>query len=224
MQERGGPLERSGWLGRTLSPSTLQAREAGRTLSRAAETQPFWLRLRRVRGFNICSAAQAGPCLSTSITQNKESCMGYYMRFITTDSRPSSIADLRTALKAAHPAWDLNETSGGTRLSATISFEGALYGDLEINHPGDGLFEDELQELKEFLEYAGKGSKRKVTQTLSKATAIYAVQVLWQGRDTEETLDKLQIFWDHLFARHAGLLQADGEGYYDDNGIVLAVE
>ncbi len=34
MHERGGRFGRSGWLGRTLS--------------RAAETQPLWLRLRRV--------------------------------------------------------------------------------------------------------------------------------------------------------------------------------
>lgn len=47
MQERTPHLGRSGQHG-TLSRSTLKAREALRTLSRAAKPPPGWLRLRRV--------------------------------------------------------------------------------------------------------------------------------------------------------------------------------
>ncbi len=57
---------------------------------------------------------------------------------------------------------------------------------------------------------------------LQEAQATVAVRVLSQGRETGATLEKIDPLWDWLFDEYRGLLQADGEGYYDANGQILA--
>ena len=67
-------------------------------------------------------------------------------------------------------------------------------------------------------------SLKRVTSLLATAKAMVVVCVLSQGRQSEETLDRIAPLWDWLFKHYHGLLHADGEGYYDANGAVLAVE
>ncbi len=56
----------------------------------------------------------------------------------------------------------------------------------------------------------------------SKSTV--AVRVLWGGRATvEETLRPLDALWEALFEELGGLLQADDDGYYDHEGMILEV-
>jgi len=79
-----------------------------------------------------------------------------------------------------------------------------------------------LAEMEEELSQAREGPSRAlVAQTLEGATAIVAIQVLWQGRSTDETLKRIQPVWDVLSANREGLLQADGEGFYDGSGLIL---
>ncbi len=54
--------------------------------------------------------------------------------------------------------------------------------------------------------------------------AMFVIRVLWQGREAEETLDKIVPLWDWLFENYSGLLQADGEGYYDKEQKILKTE
>jgi hypothetical protein len=74
--------------------------------------------------------------------------------------------------------------------------------------------------LEEVEESEGEG-KTKVKRALEQAKAIVALQVLWQGCGTEETMEKLEPLWEWLFANRQGLLQADAEGYYDSSGLIL---
>lgn len=150
--------------------------------------------------------------------------MGYYMRFITTDEQTRAIHELHAELHSHNSKWSLHEHPATTRPGADIVFDGSVYGELEVNRPGDGLFEEEIGELQEFLEDAGEGDLHRVSTLLNQARAIIAVRVLWGGREADETLDTLQVFWEALSAHHTGLLQADGEGYYDDSGLILSVE
>jgi len=99
-----------------------------------------------------------------------------------------------------------------------------IYGQVEINRIGDDLFNEEIEELREFVEDAEGKDKKKVTKCLRKARCIVTVQVLFQYRDTETTLSKINTLWQWLFANRKGLLQADGEGYYDLNELILEVE
>jgi hypothetical protein len=137
--------------------------------------------------------------------------MGYYMRFITTDAAPIDLVKIGEVLQS-HDARYALEIQGK---DATLHYDNEAYADLEINQPGDGLFEEEIEELLEFLEDAKGQKKKRVQAVLEDAKQILAAQVLFGGRDLEVTLDRIDPIWEHLFGQHRGLLQADGEGYYD---------
>jgi hypothetical protein len=150
--------------------------------------------------------------------------MGYYMRFIVTDGE-LRLAEIEEALQSADGAYRLHHHSGSQRQSADLYHGDELYGELEINRPGDGLFEDEVAELRETVEEAEEGDERqRVVEFLARATGMLAVRVLWQGRNVEPTLEKLDPLWKWLHDRREGLLQADSEGYYDQDGLVFNVE
>ena len=56
---------------------------------------------------------------------------------------------------------------------------------------------------------------------LRRATAIVCLQVLWQGRDSEATFSKIDLLWQWLFLFRRGVMQADGEGFYDEDGLIV---
>jgi hypothetical protein len=149
--------------------------------------------------------------------------MSYYMRFITDAPQLISIGSLSRALKERAEPLSLGFDSEDATV-AQIQFGNDVIGEIEINRSGDGLFDEEIGELLEFLADVDDPSRSKVESLLKLATAIYAVRVLFGGRDAEETLERLDAVWDLLFSKAPGLLQADGEGYYDQHGQVLQVE
>ena len=150
--------------------------------------------------------------------------MGYYMRFVVTDDRKITLPEIADALRGIDVSYSLSIDDGAARPSADLIFGGDLYAELEINTSGDGLFEDELAEFKEFAEDAGAGDKTRVLNVLESAKSILAVRVLFGERDVEVTMENLDPLWEWLFANRDGLLQADGEGYYDASGLVLETE
>ena len=145
--------------------------------------------------------------------------MGYYMRYIAVDEREITLPLLESALKQIDPAYAIVDVLGE---SGALTCSGELYGLIEVNRPGDGLFDEELDALEEFLEEAHREGRATVLETLHNARAIVAVQVLWQGRETEDTMSKLDPLWDWLPANRQGLLRVDGEGYYDNSRLILA--
>jgi hypothetical protein len=144
------------------------------------------------------------------------------MRFVSTDERPITTADLRDALIAAGPGYNVQVDD----TAATIVHDGATIAHVEINLPGDGLFDEEREELVEFATDADgeRSAKGRVLATLDAARAIVAAQVLFGTGDIEATLSRLDPLWGWLFRNRRGLMQADGEGYYDAKGVVLVVE
>ena len=142
--------------------------------------------------------------------------MGYCMRYIVTDDQPLSLDDVEGALKSVDPAYAI--TDGELYNGADLS------GEIEINVRGDEICDEKLVELEEFAEDAEGESSQQVMVSLRNAKAVLAVRVLWQGRDAEPTLEKLDPAWDWLLSDRQGLMQADGEGYYDASGLILEVE
>ena len=59
---------------------------------------------------------------------------------------------------------------------------------------------------------------------MKRAKVIVAIRVLWQEREVEPTMEMLDPVWDWFFETHDGLLQADGEGYYDKDELIITVE
>ena len=142
--------------------------------------------------------------------------MGYYMRYILTDDRETTLSQIETGLKQVDPDYSIGD-------GETLMYGDELYGEIEINVPGDGLFEAEVEELKEEIQDNRGMNKTTVLEALQKARAIVAVRVLWQGRETEQTLEKIDPLWEWLFDNREGLLQADGEGYYNQSRHILKV-
>lgn len=141
--------------------------------------------------------------------------MGYYMRYIDTDESPLSLDDLGAALTAVDAAYSI--TNGD------LLHGDDLHGQIEINRRGSELCDEELGELQDFAEDADGENKPRVMDTLTNATAIVAVRVLWQGREPQPTLKKLDPLWQWLLANRSRLMQADDEGYYDKSGLILPV-
>ncbi len=150
--------------------------------------------------------------------------MGYYMRFVVADEKDVSLSKINSGLKQIDAAYSI-EFDDDADDAGDLTFNGDIYGALEINRPGDGLFDEEIDELKEFLEDAEGERKPEVLQVLNDAKAIVALQVLQQGRATsDETLERIDPLWEWFYANYKGLMQADAKGYYDAQGLVIEVE
>jgi len=150
--------------------------------------------------------------------------LGYCMRFITSDNSNLDIPSLEKALQAVDNRYRLAGNKTDPPFSAGFFHGSELYAKLMVDTPGDGIFEEEIRELREILEEAKKGNVKRVATGLVNAKAIVVVQVFWQNRETGETLERIDPLWDILFQQHDGLLQADGEGYYDTSALILSVE
>lgn len=147
--------------------------------------------------------------------------MGYYMRFIVADEQDVSLSVLEAALKETDAAY-LIERDEASDSEGVLKHKGDVYGEVAVNRAGDGIFDEEIEELREFVNEV-KGEKSEVLSVLAQAKAIVAVRVLWQGRESEETLEKIDSLWQWLLAHRKGLMQADGEGYYGSTGLILEV-
>jgi hypothetical protein len=147
--------------------------------------------------------------------------MGYFMRFIATSREAIELSQIEAGLKRLDPAYSFKDTSGSVP-GADFLYSGEVYGEIEINRSGDGLFDEEIEELREFVaDGSGKGKKR-VLAALDGATHIIAVRLLFGGRDdSESVLEKFDRLWEWLFESVGGLLQADGEGIYDNRGNII---
>ena len=143
--------------------------------------------------------------------------MSYYVRYISTDVTDTTRSTLQQALKERDSQYFIAE-------SGELKHGEEVYGVVEINRSGDGLFEEEIEELKEFVKDVRGKRKPDVLKTLDDAKAIVAVQVLFGDRQTEATLQKVDPLWEWLISHRSGLLQADDEGYYDQTGRILKVE
>jgi hypothetical protein len=159
-------------------------------------------------------ASVAAVCGLAIETLSQDAAMGYYMRFISTDDREITLSILEQALLKVDPRYSINAVG-------ELRHAEDLYGLIQIDLLDE--CDEEIAELKEDVEEARGTRRAEVIKTLDEARTMVAVQVLWQGRETEPTLLKIDPLWDWLFSHRKGLQHADGEGYYDRSGLILQV-
>ena len=145
--------------------------------------------------------------------------MGYYMRYIAADERPLSLAAISEALSLINPRYLMRPTDLDDLVE--VLYDDKLYGQSEINRPGDELFEDDISAFIEMIGEASTSEERLVMMTLTAATQIIAVEMFWQGTDSEATFALFDPLWDWLFANRRGILQADTEGFYNAEGLLV---
>ena len=136
--------------------------------------------------------------------------MGYYMRLVGTDTRRVTARGPRDALVALDPGYVIAVDNS----VVMIHHSGATIAQVEINVPGDGLFEDERDELVEFATDAdGEDSaKARVLDTLRAVRTIVAAQVLFGTGDAEATLRRLDPLWAWLFQNQEGCFRQTARG------------
>lgn len=150
--------------------------------------------------------------------------MGYYIRFFDTTDEPLTLDAVESALRAQDPAFRLERIDaefGEAVPQADLYRAGDLLGEVEINTPGDDIFEGEIEEMLELVQQSESLNRQRVETVLHAAKRTVSVRVLYQGREIDETLVAINPLWQWLFTTRAGLLQADGEGYYDAEELIL---
>ena len=146
--------------------------------------------------------------------------MGYYMRYVLTDQRPVGRDEISAALASASSPCKVGEDDG----ALVLALDEDAVAVVEVNGSGDELFEEERDEFLELIEdWAGRG-RRKVAKALHDAKAIVAIQILFGERDVEETLELVDPLLGWLVSSRTGLLQVDGEGFYDGRKLILTEE
>lgn len=149
--------------------------------------------------------------------------MGYYMRYITTDSCRITMDTIARALKNADERYAL-AVADFDSMSGELLLAERVCGVVEINYPGDGIFDEDIADLRELVSGELSASSQRVLDTLASAKAIVAVEATWKETDSEATLEKIDPLWRWLFERYAGLLQADNDGFYDRDGLILPLD
>lgn len=142
--------------------------------------------------------------------------MSYYMRFIQTDDEPVTLEVLRDGLQEEDD-YTIDE-------NGRLCLSNSQCAEIQIHRPGDTCFEKEIATLSEAVRRIGGPSGKRVLKSLDGAQSLVIVRVLWQDRQPEETLQKIDPLWRWLFENRNGLVQADDEGYYVRSRRILAVE
>lgn len=145
--------------------------------------------------------------------------MGYFFRFFAGDAQGLDFPSVQAALRKFDAQYHL-EIDELRELAVLLHGQQQL-ALVEINLPDDDIFQDDLDEFLDLVGEGGSPAESRVRAALQATQAIVAVEAQWAGEDAEPVLSRIDPLWDWLFAHHDGLLQADGEGFYDAEGLVL---
>lgn len=145
--------------------------------------------------------------------------MGYFFRYFLTSDPAPDYEQIAAALRAADPGYDL--TLDPLIDAAALTYRGERLALVEINLPGDEMFEDDVAEFRDLVGAGASTAEAQVLAALAQVRALIAVEAFWAGDDAEPVLSRIDSLWAWLFGHHNGLLQADGEGFYDADGLVL---
>lgn len=154
--------------------------------------------------------------------------MGYYMRFFDATRKPLTLRNIRTALRRYDRQYELAIPTVTNPRHGILWYAGVVYAEVDLSEPGDGVFDDEIVEmLAEVAAIRGRktdDAKNLVEESLREAKRTVVVCVRFGTKELEETLARIDPLWEWLFDARSGLLQADGEGFYNDDGLIFAVK
>jgi hypothetical protein len=149
--------------------------------------------------------------------------MGYYIRTLAIDARHVSVDELETML-AKEGLKARIEVFEGDRSSwkhlELAHFDGTAIADIERNEVSPGSLAEE--ELKEFAEEVEGQKPASAVQWLKeffpRVRAIYCFQVLFRGTEKGDGWKILHTLHWGLREVLGGIVQADHEGFSNDDG------
>ncbi len=137
--------------------------------------------------------------------------MPFFMRFFDTSQQGLELEELRPIFTQP----------------AKLSVEGDLHLNdipiamISIEDKGDSLFEEDIEEFQELLEDEPSAVAREVEIILDKCQRIVVVQLFTSQGSLEDSLQRIDLLWNHLTASRTGLVQVDGEGFYNSERLIL---
>lgn len=148
--------------------------------------------------------------------------MGYYTRVLSKDEEFPPFDELAQFVRFNHPDYKLTIEEGSEEewesllLSGNDEVEVAL---LERNPVSEGLVgEDEVADfIEETQDSRPDTGVQWLREFLAEVKTIYAFQHL-QGSETEEGGNALHALRAHLWERGDSILQADNEGFTNEEG------
>lgn len=152
------------------------------------------------------------------------------MRYVTTSAVEPTLEGLAEAIGTCDDKYRLEERQGAAEVMANLHYGGRRIGTLAIHSLGDDYFEDEVEGLRDALDAAVEeddsleDDAERVRVLLDGAQSMVVLQVVFGRQDPEEVLALIDPLWQVLFEDHPGMLQADGEGWHDQDGAVLEIE
>ena len=146
--------------------------------------------------------------------------MGYHIRFIIDDDRDLTFDAIHTGLRCIDAGFDFTEWDRECEY-AELRHGGELYGEMEIIRLDPEELDGEIEDLIEEVENECEGDKVEVINLLKNAKVMLVVRIIWKGSDAGDTLNIIAPLWGWLFENYHGLLQADGEGFYDGGHQIL---
>ncbi len=145
--------------------------------------------------------------------------MTYLMRFIIPDGEPPTLAEIGEVLHRLDEHFVIFPDAAD-KASGDLMYAEDVYGEIEINSSNDVVFTEDIQELLDAIAETDEINVGQIREFLDKCSGMVALRVSELGHFNTDRLDML---WDWLFETRGGLLQVDGEGYYDRDRLVLPV-
>lgn len=152
------------------------------------------------------------------------------MRYVTSSAVEPTLGELAEALVTCDETYRLEEREGKAEVLATVHHGNRRIGTLAIHTIGDDIFEDEMEGLRDGLDAAVEEDESleeeadRVRVLLDGAQSMVVLQVVFGSEEPEDVLSLVDPLWQVLFEDFPGMLQADGEGWHDENGSVLLIE
>ena len=148
--------------------------------------------------------------------------MGYYTRVLSKQEEFPSFDELAQLIRDAHPGFKLTTESGEDEEWETLLLSGndeVEVAVLERNPVYDGSRgQDEIADfLEEIQDCKPESGVAWLAEYLSEVKTIYAFQHL-QGADTEDGGNALHALRAALRERGDAIIQADGEGFTNEEG------
>lgn len=148
--------------------------------------------------------------------------MPYYTRVLSKQEEFPALDELALSIRAEHPDYKLTleEGTGEDWESLLLSGDdGVEVAVIERNPVEDGsIGQDEIGEfLEDLRECKPESGVEWLTEYLAEVKTIYAFQHL-QGSETEDGSNALHALRAALWERGDAIIQADGEGFTNEDG------
>ncbi|MDX2139719.1 MAG: hypothetical protein SF123_16655 [Chloroflexota bacterium] len=142
--------------------------------------------------------------------------MSYFMRYLFTGDTVT-LAEIDAALRTIDANFRIQFEAGDVN-SGDLYYEDDVFGEIALNMPGETVYNEDLDELRELIAPIDDPLKPMVATALDNAHGMVALLVLEAGHVNPDILEQL---WDWLFDHAPGVLQVDDEGFYDYEKLVL---